>query len=72
MPYEDGKRLADSHNMEFFETSAKTGENVMEAITHISKEICKTHNFSIMSESYRLHYSQITKKTQLDQKKCCK
>ena len=37
--YEEGKSLADSYGIQFFETSAKIGTNVTEAFQAISKEI---------------------------------
>ena len=37
--YEEGKNLADSYGISFFETSAKDGKNIKESFHTISKEI---------------------------------
>lgn len=34
---EKGQELADSHGLEFFETSAKTGENISELFMHVAQ-----------------------------------
>ena len=39
VPYEDGQELADSYNFPFFETSAKTGENITEAFQYMAENI---------------------------------
>ena len=40
--YEEGKNLAESFNMEFFETSAKNNQNINEVFNFLTKEILKT------------------------------
>jgi|JI10StandDraft_1071094.scaffolds.fasta_scaffold2790774_1 hypothetical protein len=38
VPAESGRALADELNIKYFETSAKTGEGVEEAIEHLIKD----------------------------------
>ena len=40
---EEGKKLADDYSMSFFETSAKTNQNVGEVFTYLTKEILKSN-----------------------------
>ena len=40
---EEGKKLADDYSMSFFETSAKTNQNVGEVFTYLTKEILKAN-----------------------------
>ena len=40
---EDGKKLADDFNMSFFETSAKTNQNVNEVFNFLTSEILKSN-----------------------------
>ena len=40
---EEGKKLADDFGMHFFETSAKTNQNVSEVFTFLTKEILKNN-----------------------------
>ena len=34
---EKGQELADMHNLDFFETSAKNGQNINELFMHVAK-----------------------------------
>lgn len=40
--YQDGQKLAEAYKMPFFETSAKTGHNVVEAFYALTVEMIKT------------------------------
>ena len=40
---EEGKKLADDFNMNFFETSAKTNKNVSEVFNFLTQEILKSN-----------------------------
>ena len=40
---EQGRKLAEEYNMKFYETSAKTGQNVEEAFTYLTGEILKIY-----------------------------
>ena len=40
---EEGKKLADDYNMSFFETSAKTNQNVTEVFNFLTKEILESN-----------------------------
>ena len=40
---EQGRKLAEEYNMKFYETSAKTGQNVEEAFTYLTREILKIY-----------------------------
>jgi Ras-related protein Rab-8A len=43
---EDGRKLAEDYKMNFFETSAKTNQNVSEVFTFLTKEILKNNEKS--------------------------
>lgn len=44
--YDDGKRLADSFGINFFEVSAKSGENVQEVFMSLGKDILENSELS--------------------------
>jgi len=52
---DDGANLAKKyHNIAFYETSAKTGENVKEAMTHLAELTYKTVSENIEKETFDL------------------
>lgn len=66
---EEGKLFATEHNMNFFETSAKTSINVTEAFESIIKEAYKKKQERIMNPSIVLKASEVHSKSN---KRCCK
>lgn len=76
--YEEGKQLADSYDMKFFETSAKDSLNVNEAFNSIAKEIKEsvlnseneTPASSGMNASVRISIDPTQKKRKKGE--CCK
>lgn len=44
IPTKFGEDLAAKHNLSFFETSAKTGENITEAFTSLARQIIQRTN----------------------------
>ena len=65
---EEGKKLADDYNMSFFETSAKTNQNVTEVFTYLTKEILSSNADKQEGGGRRL----IDKDTKDTKKGCCK
>jgi GTPase SAR1 family protein len=64
----EGEALAQRYNLPFFETSAKTGENVNDAIMAITQNIVGSQEFANLEESYRLRYAA---ETERKRQKCC-
>ena len=64
---EEGRTLAKEYNMSFFETSAKTNQNVEETFTFLTKEILKTTSPS-QSNGQKIDGK---KKPDNNNKKCC-
>ena len=48
MTEEEGRKLADDFGMNFFETSAKTNQNVNEVFTFLTQEILKNMKSRLM------------------------
>lgn len=64
--FEEGKKFADDNNMEFFETSAKSGENVNKAFKYFGSKLIENlierkENISLSTETYN----------KKQKKKCC-
>ena len=49
--YEEGMKFAEENGMRFFETSAKTGENINQAIEHLVNELVQRAKFCDAVES---------------------
>ena len=65
---EEGKKLADDYSMSFFETSAKTNQNVNEVFNYLTKEILKSNDLNSGSNSTKLDPSA----SKTNKKGCCK
>ncbi len=66
---EEGKKLADDFNMSFFETSAKTNQNVNEVFQFLTQEILKNNEGKAQGPSGDKLKSSSTKE---GKKGCCK
>ena len=65
--YEQGVSLGEELGMTFFETSAKTGNNIKESLDYIINKIIET-NKKVMEEKKNKKLRRMAKK---DNKKCC-
>ena len=65
---EEGKKLADDYSMSFFETSAKTNQNVNEVFNYLTKEILKSNE--VKQDENR--GKELSKNTKSNKKGCCK
>ena len=72
--YDTGKQLADEYGLEFFETSAKTGQNVSELFQHIAHNIIKDKKKPGAGESGGSRHTlkeKTDKDGKSDKKGCC-
>ena len=74
--YEDGKRLAEEHNLLFLETSAKTAENVQECFTvsaeRILDQIAKSGvDPTAPPKNVRISIEEDDEEKEVPKKKCC-
>ena len=69
--FNEGEKLANEYNMNFFETSALSGDNVDEAFISFSNEIMKylKNNSNISGDSFSIDNSE--NKNKKKKKKCC-
>ena len=65
---EDGKKLADEYNMAFYETSAKSGQNINEVFTYLTTEILKVSKTKDKDTNIVIHKKKRDKK----HTGCCK
>ena len=63
---EQGKALAQEYGMPFFETSAKSNQNVTETFTFLTREILEKN-----ATSPNLNANTLTKKDKQKKEKCC-
>ena len=66
--FEEGKMKAKELNVEYFETSAKTGENINEAFMYLSKIIFEKKGI-VVDNTIHLNEKNFCQKT--NKKKCC-
>jgi len=70
--YEEGKKYAESKGFNFYETSAKTGENVGEAFNDIFEQLYKTFEGEITGKKqYNAAGVAIDNSKKDKKKKCC-
>ena len=68
--FEEGKMKAKELNVEYFETSAKTGENINEVFINLSTKILEKKGIMVdRSQSIEINKKQFIHKT--NQKYCC-
>ena len=68
--YEEGKEYAQQHGFNFYETSAKTGENVKTAFDDIFEQLYKLNEEEIIGQSAKKNSVSLNKKNK-KKKKCC-
>jgi small GTP-binding protein len=69
--YEEGKNYSESKGYKFYETSAKTGQNVKEAFDDIFEQLYKAFESEITGESEGNNVIQLNKKYKRGSRRCC-
>ena len=69
--YEEGEDYAKEHDFHFFETSAKTGENVKEAFDYIFELLYKKLEEEITGKKGYVKQVLVIKKNKEKKQKCC-
>lgn len=70
--YEEGNEYAISKNYKFFETSAKTGQNIKEAFMEIFDQLFELYHDEITGEKSIEQRTKLNNKDTRKNKKCCK
>lgn len=68
VPPEEGEKLAKELGIAFFETSAKTGQNIDDVFNHLSKEIKDKKLFEVIGNQGNV---RINNKQQKKRRECC-
>ncbi len=68
--FEEGKNYAENKGYKFFETSAKTGQNIHEAFNEIFQQLYKVFESEITGEKQVKPIIQISKKNRVN-RRCC-
>ena len=68
--YEEGKEYAQKHGYSFYETSAKTGENVKEAFNDIFEKLYKLNEEEIIGQKEKKGNLNLNKKNKKKKKFC--
>ena len=75
VPYEEGMKFAEQRQMRFFETSAKTGENITEALDCLVDELAKEPKDRLVDELAKRTrdrlVDELVKQTKDDDKREC-
>ena len=69
--YEEGKQFAESYNMKFIETSAKTGENIAELFTILTNDILQKEKAPRRKRPGSFMLTPGTKTENKDSSRCC-
>lgn len=69
--YEKAKDIADANNIEYYETSAISGENVNKAFEEISRVAYEKTKSGLMKESFHLNNRKSFKRKMKAKQQCC-